>query len=147
MFLGLLSSLPIINALNCLCCMWVLAGGALSTYLLTKQRPTGISYGDGAFGCVLSGLFGAIVSTIINIPLRILSARVFESQQAQMEEMFRQFPEIEGPFRDMMMRLMSPEVSAFTITFTFFVNLISYSLFAMIGGILMVAILQKRGRS
>src|SRR6516162_10095411 len=48
--LGLLSSLPLINAGNCLCCMWVLLGGGVATVMLTKQRPlSSITYGDGAF--------------------------------------------------------------------------------------------------
>src|SRR5262245_20664109 len=57
------SALPIIALGNYFCCMWVVGGGALSSYLLLKQRSTGISYGDGAFGGVLSGLVGAVVAT------------------------------------------------------------------------------------
>src|SRR5689334_11074176 len=65
MFLGVMSSIPFINAGNCLCCMWVLAGGGIAAFLLTKQRPAGgITYGDGAFAGVMSGLFGAIVATV-----------------------------------------------------------------------------------
>src|SRR5262245_35761617 len=48
--LGLLSSLPLLSAGNCLCCMWVLGGGGLATYLLSKQQPgRRLTYGDGAF--------------------------------------------------------------------------------------------------
>ena len=146
MFLGLLSSLPLISLGNCLCCMWVLGGGAMTTFLLTKQRPTGIAYGDGAYGGVLAGLFGAIVATVISIPMRILASRFFGSQENAMEEYFKQFPEFEGPLKDLFMRAASADVNAFTITVTFIGNLIFYSLFAMIGGILMVGILERRGR-
>src|SRR4051812_20234222 len=53
MFLGLLSSIPIISAGNLLCCMWLLLGGGMAVVLLTRQRPiTSISYGDGAFAGV-----------------------------------------------------------------------------------------------
>ena len=52
---------------------------------------------------------------------------------------------VEGPMKDFVMRVMSGEVSAATILFTFFSNLLMWSLFAMIGGILTVAILNKRG--
>lgn len=144
MLLGLLSSLPFISAGNILCCMWVLGGGGLAVLMLVKQRPSGITYGDGAFVGVLSGLFGAVVATVISIPVRILSARFFESQPQALEEAFREIG-LEGPFRDLMMRVASPEISAVTVFLTFFMNLLMFSLFAMIGGILTVAILNKRG--
>ena len=144
MFLGLLSSLPFINAGNCLCCMWILGGGGLAAFMLMKQRPSGISYGDAAFAGVLSGLFGAIVATLLSIPIRMIAARSFESQQAAMEDAFRQMPELEGPVRDFLLRMASPEISAVTIGFTFFMNLLLFAMFAMIGGILAVAIVERR---
>jgi hypothetical protein len=145
-FLGLLSSLPLLNLGNCLCCMWVLGGGGVATYLLSKQLPgRRLTYGDGAFAGVLSGLFGAIIATVISIPMKIISARFLPSQQEQIDQMLRNMPEMEGWMRDMLMRLTSGEVSVATVLFTFFSNLMMYALFAMIGGILMVAILQKRG--
>ena len=46
--------------------------------------------------------------------------------------------------RDWVLRSMSGEISATTVTFTFFANVIAYSLFAMIGGILTIALLNRR---
>jgi len=145
MFLGFLSSMPFISAANCLCCMWVLLGGGIAATLLMKQRP-GITYGDGAFVGVLSGLFGAVVGTAVHIPVQIIMARVYGSQQGQIEEWFRQFG-IEGPMRDWLIRVASGEVSVGTILFTFFMNLLMWSLFAMIGGILTVAIVNRRAQT
>jgi uncharacterized membrane protein YagU involved in acid resistance len=143
MFLGVLSSLPFIGAANCFCCMWVLLGGGIAAMLLTKQRPSGITYGDGAFVGVLSGLFGAIVGTIVHIPVQMISARLFQSQQQQLEDLFRQLG-FEGPMRDWVLRVASGEISAATILFTFFSYVLTWSLFAMIGGILTVAALNKQ---
>jgi zinc-ribbon domain len=145
MFLGLLSTLPILSAGNAVCCMWVLLGGAIAVTLLAKQRPGGITYGDGAFVGVLSGLFGAIVGTIVHIPVQIITSRLFVSQQERFEEWFRQYG-VEGPLRDWMLRVLSGEISAATILFTFFANLLMWSLFAMVGGILTVAIMNKRAQ-
>jgi hypothetical protein len=146
MFLGLLSSLPIIAIGNFFCCMWILGGGGLAAFMLMKQRPNRITYGDAAFAGVLSGLFGAIVSTLISIPLRILLANDFESQRETLEQTFQGVPEFEGPIRDFMLRLASPEISVTTIGAIFFVNLLLYSMFAMIGGILTVALVNKRNQ-
>ena len=144
--LAALSSIPVVNVGNCLCCMWVLGGGGLAAYMLSQQQPgRRLTYGDGAFVGVLSGLFGAIVYTILSIPIKIITAPLLRSQQEQLEQMLRNMPELEEWMRDLLMRTLSAEVSIATVLFTFISNLIMYALFAMIGGIVMVAILQKRG--
>ena len=140
MFLGFLSSIPIINAG---CCLWVLLGGGMAAVALNKQRSSGITYGDGAFVGVLSGFFGAIVGTIIQMSFHVIAAHYFESQQQQVEDLLKQLG-AEGPMRDWTLRVFSGEISAVTVLFTFFANLLMYALFAMIGGIVGVAMLNKR---
>ena len=49
--------------------------------------------------------------------------------------------------RDWVLRAASGEISAATVLFTFFTNLLMFALFAMIGGILTLAILKKREAS
>src|SRR2546426_11901304 len=146
MFLGFLSSIPFISAGNCICCMWVLLGGGIAVMMLTRQRPSGITYGDGAFVGVMSGLFGAVVGTIVQMSFRAMASRLFESQQQQLEQVLNQLG-AEGPMRDWVLRAASGEISAATLLFTFFTNLLVFSLFAMIGGILTVAILEKRKKA
>src|SRR5207249_4098337 len=111
-----------------------LLGGGIAAIMLVRQRPSGITYGDGAFVGVLSGLFGAVVGTILQMSFRAIASRLFESQQQQLEQMLTQIG-AEGPMRDFVLRSMSGEISATTVTFTLFANVITYSLFAMIGGI------------
>jgi hypothetical protein len=145
MFLGVLSSLPLLSIGNLLCCMWILGGGGIAAFLLAKQRPSGITYGDGAFVGVFSGAFGAVVGTIVSIPVKIIQARLFETSPEDIERFMRIFPGLEGQMRDLLVSMASSEVTVATIALTFFANLILYSLFAMIGGILGVAIVNKRG--
>ena len=147
MFLGLLSSLPILQAGNCLCCMWVLLGGAIATVMLTKQRPLNqITYGDGAFAGVLSGAFGAVIGTIVQMAVRAMTSRLVQSQQQAVEDALNK-ANIPDPWRDWLSRMASGEVSRFTLLFTLFSNLLVYALFAMIGGILAIAILNKRAET
>ena len=147
MFLGLLSSLPIIQAGNCLCCMWVLLGGAIATVMLTRQRPlSGITYGDGAFAGVLSGSFGAVIGTVVQTAFRSLTARFAASQQPLLESYMNKYG-IQDPWRDWLLRVNSGEISSFTLLLTFFSNLLVFALFAMIGGILAIAILNKRAET
>ena len=141
MFLGLLSSIPIISVG---CCLWVLAGGGIAVVLLTRQRPlSAITYGDAAFAGVLSGLFGSVVGTVVQLASHVISAQFFGSQQQQLEDLLNKMG-AEPPMRDWVLRVFSGEISTVTVLFTFFSNLIAFSLFAMIGAILAKAILSRR---
>ena len=42
---GVLSGLPFFN---CLCCIWIIGGAMLASYLLSKDSPVSLSAGDGA---------------------------------------------------------------------------------------------------
>ncbi len=144
--LGILSSLPLVNLANCICCMWVIGGGALASWLLIKQHPGGAggaTYGDGAFVGVLSGIVGAMIATLISLPFRLLAAESLRSQQETIEELLNEYPEVEGTIRELILRLLSPDFSFTTLLVNFLINLIVFSLFAMIGGIIMVAILKR----
>jgi hypothetical protein len=142
--LGILSSIPIVNFANCICCLWVLAGGGLTAYLLNQQRPGRLTYGDGAFGGVIAGLVGAVVATIISIPVTWIMAGSIAAQRAQMETIFNQNPDIPPAFRSLFEQLMSGQVTAIGLLFGFIINALLFGLFAMIGGILVVALLNRK---
>ena len=141
LLLGLLSSIPIVQAGFG---VWILSGGALTVHLLLKQRPTGIGYGDGAFGGVLSGFVGAIVATLMLIPSKLIFASDFELIHQEVERQLSRNPEMEGPMRDLILRAWSPEVSLTTEMFSLFVYGFFFSLIAMFGGLLMVWIANRR---
>ena len=141
MFLGVLSSLPIIGAG---CCLWVLAGGGIAVVLLTRQRRlSALTYGDASFVGALSGLFGAVVGTVLQLATHVITARFFGSQQQQIENLLNQLG-AEPPMRDWVLQAFSGQITTATVLFTFFSNLIAFSLFAMIGAILAKAMLNRR---
>ena len=70
--LGVLSALPFVNMANC-CCIWFITGGVVAAYLMQQNHPAPISAGDGATVGLLAGVFGAIVATLISIPLRLIA--------------------------------------------------------------------------
>ena len=144
--IGVLSSLPIINLGNYFCCMWVVGGGALASWSLIKQNPgrlDKLTIGDGAFVGVLSGIIGSIIGTLISLPFRLLAVEGLKSQKEAVEQLLNEHPEIDGLMRDLILLLLSPEISVSLLLVNLFLNLIIFSLFAMIGGIIMVVILKK----
>ena len=137
--LGILSTLPYIRAGNCVFCLWVLAGGAIATFLLNKQRPGGLKYGDGATAGVFSGLFGAIVATIVGIPVKML-------QKAELEQAGQQISQSQMPpaVKEFVLQAMQPGINVTFLLIGLVIGIIIYSIFAAAGGALMVAILNRK---
>ena len=81
--LGVLSALPFVNMANC-CCIWFITGGVLAAWLLQQNHPAPISAGDGAMVGLFAGVFGAIVASLISIPMRLIAA---PAQQAMLSRM------------------------------------------------------------
>jgi hypothetical protein len=91
-----------------------------------------------------SGFFGAVVSTIMLIPSKLFFAAEWEKVRQGAEQQLAKTPETAGPMRDLFLRAMSAEVSFTTEMFWFFFYGFSFSLFAMLGGMLMVWISNRR---
>jgi hypothetical protein len=76
LFIGVLSALPIIGAANCCCCLWIVAGGALSAYLAGSGRATSLNPGEGAIVGGLAGVVGALVWIPVTIVVAIIMTPV-----------------------------------------------------------------------
>lgn len=66
--MAVLSNVPLVNLANCIACMWLWAGGIFGVWLYRNYEGEGtpITPGDGAIIGVVSGIFGAILTTIIS---------------------------------------------------------------------------------
>ena len=62
-FIGVLSSLPMVN--YC-CCLWVIGGGVLVVYLQQQATPTPIATGDAAISGLLAGGIGGVSVSIVS---------------------------------------------------------------------------------
>ena len=72
--LGVASAIPPVNFINCACCALVIGGGVLASYLYFKdaEPTTEKPYGEGITLGALAGIVGALVSTVISIPVSLL---------------------------------------------------------------------------
>jgi len=70
--MGVLSALPLVSAGNVCCCLWVWTGGLVAAYLLQQNQSAPIAPADGALVGLLAGLAGAVVQTILSIPISIV---------------------------------------------------------------------------
>lgn len=142
--LGLLSAIPFINFFNLCCCAWAILGGALAAYLYIKKSPTPASIGDGALLGLIAGGIGAIVYVVIGLPLGLLTGNAFSNMAVRFAE--RANPEQADQLRAQIEAMQNQSIGERLLTalpFTF-IGVILLVAFATIGGLIGVAILEKR---
>jgi hypothetical protein len=142
--LGLLSAIPPISFANMCCCVWVVGGGALASYLYVRRSSSPVMLGQGAELGALTGVVGTIVSHSIGIPLGLILGDSFneflvkaiDNFNPQMAEEVRKQVEI-AQAQSFVQKL---PVILGTAAF----NTVIYIGFATLGGLLGVKFFEKR---
>lgn len=137
LFIGVLSALPFVSTLNACCCLWVIAGGVLTSYLLQERTPVSLTAGDGALAGLLAGAIGAVVAGLLNIPLSLMTGAVGP-------EAFGELPEGLPPEIARMVDQMRNMPTAIWFIGPFLVFIVLFPIFAMLGALLGVAIFKKK---
>ncbi len=136
LFIGVLSSLPVVNIANC-CCLWVIVGGVLTVYLQQQGRTTAIAPADAALSGLLAGLVGALISLALTA---VFFSMTGAGMAAQFREMAEQYPQMPAETRDMIIRL--SEGSGMFLLLSLFTIPI-YAIVSMLGGLLGTLIFRK----
>ena len=134
LFLGLMSSLPLVSLGNCICCLWIVSGGFLAAYLSQQNHPSPISTADGALVGFLAGMLGAVFCTIIAIPIEAVMGPL----QAQLvSRVLSSRNDIPPGVREMFENLQTGGASfVISAIIRFCTMLVLGGIFATIGGIL-----------
>jgi hypothetical protein len=139
LFIGVLSALPFVSNLNACCCLWVIVGGVLTSYLLQERTAAPITAGDGAVAGLIAGAVGALIMSVLGAVIALFGGMSMAGAIDQMLSRGDLPPQIaealEGA-RDV--------PAAAWLLFSFFLALIVYPIFAMLGGLLGAAIFRKR---
>ncbi len=138
LFIGVLSSLPVVGGFNLCCCLWVVAGGVISTYLLQQNRPDPVDTGEAVLGGLLAGLLGALIQIALTLALFSLGGADIEGQVGALLE---SNPQVPPEVRDMLIRMSSGRN---LVLMTSAVSLVLYPLFGMLGALLGAAIFKKK---
>lgn len=136
-FIGVMSALPIVNIGNCCCCLWVLAGGALAVYLRQQNSPVPVTAGEGALMGLLAGVIGGVIGTVLSIPIQMM---IGPMQQEWMTRIMSGSDDMPPQAREMMERMMAGNAVRAAGAF---LNIITSTLFGMLGGLLGVAIFKR----
>ena len=134
-FIGILSSLPIVGGLNLCCCLWVVVGGVLTTYLQQQNRVDAVETVEAALGGLIAGLIGALISVPISLALSMSA-----DMQAEFQQLIEQF-QLPPDFADRVSQMLSgPQFMLVTAA----VTVPTYAVFGMLGGLLGAAIFRKK---
>jgi hypothetical protein len=136
LFIGILSTLPVINIGNACCCLWVISGGVLAAHLLQQNQDEPITGADGALIGLMAGVVGAFVGALLQIPVEMF----FGPMQKQLIERLMQGQDMPPQFLEVLNRPMT----AATVIADLIFRLIAYVIFGMLGGVLGVAIFRRK---
>jgi len=124
---GVLSIIPVISALNCFFCLWIIIGGALAVYLL--KRFNNIKGKISLGKAVLTGGLSGFVASLFMIAFVFL----LQDLGTLMEEAMRS-PEVQQAFEDAGMA--AGDVTGLILVFAAIVFPILFTLFGALGGII-----------
>ncbi|HXT70132.1 MAG TPA: hypothetical protein VN700_10285 [Vicinamibacterales bacterium] len=139
LFIGVLSSLPIVNAANMCCCLWVVAGGVLATYLLQQNTPTPVATGEAAIQGLIAGALGGLIYCLVQFA--IVSFFAGPDVLAQIRAELTKNTEIPPEMRDRILGFMNGRN---LVLLGLFVTLPIYSVFSMAGSFLGLAFFRKK---
>lgn len=139
-FVGVLSALPFINIANC-CCIWWMAGGAIAAYVLQQNTVQPIAASDGALVGLMAGLIGALVWTVVSIPIDLMLGPF---QRAMMERMLNAGTDMPEQAREMIENMGRGGGMAIRLVMGFVFMLVMGTVFTTLGGVLGAVMFQKK---
>jgi hypothetical protein len=132
--IGLFGSLPLLNLVNCILCLWVWLGGILAVFLYRRYQRggPGLSIAQGAGLGAVAGLIGALVGFVVFAITSSLSMPLLNS--------LAQALQIEGD-----MPFQSGGIGAVVTQAVFFLilDLVLYPIFGAVGGLLATGVFWK----
>jgi hypothetical protein len=139
-FIGVLSALPFISAANCCCCLWVVAGGVLSVYLRQQNSPVAIQPSEGALMGLIAGAIGGIIAAVLGYAVALMMG---PWQNDFMQRILEANQDTPPEVRQMMERMMSGGAMGAVAVMGMLVNVVVYSVFGLLGGLLGTVIFKK----
>jgi hypothetical protein len=138
LFIGVLSSLPIINAANMCCCLWVVAGGVLVTYLLQQGIPTPVATGEAAVQGLIAGAIGGVIFCVAQLAMASVAG---PDALEQIRSQLSTNSEIPPEMRDRILGLLTGRN---LVLLSFLVTVPMYAVFSMAGSFLGLAFFRKK---
>ena len=140
LLIGVLSSLPIVQAGNICCCLWVVCGGLLTVYLQQQDKAEPVETGDAVLGGLIAGLVGAVIVACVSYVKMLVLGPLVQGAMEQVRAQLDSQPDVPPGVRDFVMSMMSGRgVVAMAL-----LQLPVYAVFSMLGALLGLAFFRKK---
>lgn len=142
-FIAFFSEVPVLNLGNCLCCLWVVLGGFVGSWLFRRNLPEKMEMtsSDGAITGLLSGVYGALFGAFLQYFFSLVgfgfSNTIFKTMSDYWKDMPKEFSDSLEQLR------LYSEYSPFFVLATLVVGLFRNAIFATAGGLLGATLLKK----
>jgi len=135
--MGLLSAIPFVNLINCLCCAGVIIGGICGVYFyknnFTPDTPP-FSSGDCLAVGAMAGVVGAFVATVLSLFFDMMFGDVM--QEFVRNAIANSNIELPEEFADRIDEAFGAETSAFMVLSNLALSLFIDPLFGLLGGLI-----------
>jgi hypothetical protein len=142
-FIAFFSEFPILNLGNCLCCLWVVLGGFVASWIFKRNLTEKIEMtsSDGAVTGLLAGVYGALFGAFLQYFFSLVGLGFSNTIFKTMSEYWKDMPK---EFSDSLEQLrLYSEYSPFFVLIGLAVGLFRNAIFATAGGLLGAALLKK----
>jgi len=156
------STIPYLSMINCACCAGIMLGGLATVYLYLRSLPPDEPPLETKYGLILgafAGIFGAIFETVLSVLIiKLLSKGYFDQIYIEIEKSIsdmqaggEEVPQILNQIQDAIFTL-TQEIAetgfSFVLTILMLVfNTMKDVLFGLLGGLIGIAVLQKKNKA
>lgn len=147
LIVGILSAIPGISAVNLCCCAWALLGGIVAVKLTIRRSQRPVKTSEGAQIGAAAGLIGAVIFCIVAIPI-IVSGLMTNSSLKLMAWIAERAndPKLQQMMDEAIKQAASQTAAQRLVSSlpVLFVQGIVFCGFTVLGGLLGVALFEKR---
>jgi hypothetical protein len=143
LLIGVLSSLPIVNAANACCCLWVITGGLLTVYLQQQKNPDPIETSDAIIGGLIAGLVGGLIVCVVSYVKFLILGPIVQDALADARAQIENNAQMPPGARDMALRILNMMGNGGIALFSL-LALPIYAVFSTLGALLGLAFFRKK---
>jgi type IV secretory pathway TrbD component len=87
---GIASGLPLVGALNCLCCSLIVGAGLMTSWLMVRGSVLPVSFGMAALGGAIAGAVAAVAWGVTELAMSLILQKDFSEQVREAAERTQQ---------------------------------------------------------
>ncbi|HRD01097.1 MAG TPA: hypothetical protein PLP57_00425 [Candidatus Saccharicenans sp.] len=134
--MGVASAIPFIN---CLCCLWAVAGAGLSFYFLNQKTAFPLKSSDGLLVGALAGVFGGLINALLEIPLSPLYIRIGHRFMSSASKFMKELP----PGWEELLQINYQGLDFPSILLSLLLSCLFFAFFGALGGLVGYSLFKK----